>query len=234
MTEQELDMYMQKVLIDAVKKDIERIADSAPQFTPSEKYRQSIHEMLMNPMKWAKKKERPIWKAALQKVAVLLVVLSLSLGSLMAVSPTVRATVIEWVTELYEDLLIYRYSGETISGEMPQYGIDSLPQGYTETIRDIFSASVSVVYESSAGGNMICFDYTYMQQGAINQFGLKDCEVIDVEINGMSGTLFVPDDPESSKAVTWIDEDANIQFVINAFCDETTMLDLAESVHVKK
>lgn len=81
---------------------------------------------------------------------------------------------------------------------------------------------------------MICFDYTYMQQGAINQFGLEDCEVIDVEINGMSGTLFVPDDPESSKAVTWIDEGANIQFVINAFCDEKTMLDLAESVHVKK
>lgn len=235
MTEQELDKVMQRILIDAVKKDAAEVtADVTLQFCPSMKYQHSIREMLKNPVKWANKKERPIWKAALQKVAVLLIVLSLSLGSLMGVSPTVRAAVIKWVTEVYEDLIIYRYFGEDISGEMPEYGIEALPQGYTETIRDIFHAAVSVVYESSEGGDMICFDYTYMQQGAIIQFGFEDCEVIDVEINGMSGTLFVPDDPESSKAVTWIDEDANIQFVINAFCDEKTMLDLAESVHLEK
>lgn len=234
MTEQELDMYMQKVLIDAVKKDIERITDSAPQFTPSEKYRQSIHEMLMNPMKWAKKKERPIWKAALQKVAVLLVVLSLSLGSLMAVSPTVRAAVIGWVTELYEDLIVYRYFGEDISEEMPKYGIEALPQGYTETIRDVFSATVSVVYESSEGGDMICLTYTSMQQGATNQFVPGDDDIIPTEVNGMSGTLFVPQDPQSAKVITWIDEDANLQFILSAFCDEKNLLSLAEQVSMEK
>ena len=235
MTEQELDKVMQRILNEAVKKDAAEVtADVTLQFCPSMKYQHSIREMLKNPVKWAKKKERPIWKAALQKVAVLLIVLSLSLGSLMGVSPTVRAAVIKWVTEVYENLIVYRYFGEDISGEMPEYGIEALPQGYTETIRDVFSATVSVVYESSEGGDMICLTYTSMQQGATNQFVPGDDDIIQVEVNGMRGTLFVPQDTQSAKVITWIDEDANIQFVINAFCDEKTMLDLAESVHLEK
>ena len=47
--------------------------------------------------------------------AVILLVFSLSLGSLMAVSPTVRAAVIRWVTEWYETHITYRYSGEQIT-----------------------------------------------------------------------------------------------------------------------
>ena len=234
MTEQELDKFMQRILIDAVKKDTEVAADATLQFCPSTKYQHSIHEMLKNPVKWAKKKERPIWKAALQKVAVLLVVLSLSLGSLMAVSPTVRATVIEWVTELYEDLIVYRYFGEDIYEEMPKYGIEAITQGYTETIRDVFSATVSVVYESSEGGDMICLTYTSMQQGATNQFVPGNDDIISVKVNEMSGTLFVPQDPQSSKVITWIDEDANLQFILSAFCDEKTLLSMAEQVSVEK
>ena len=59
---------------------------------------------------------------------MLLLVFSLSLGSLMAVSQTVRAAVVEW----YETHITYRHSGEQIAGDMPWYEITDLLEGYGE------------------------------------------------------------------------------------------------------
>ena len=146
----------------------------------------------------------------------------------MAVSPTVRAAVVRWVTEWYETHIVYRYSGE-----MPYYEISGLPQGYTEIIRDIYEASVSVVYESPSG-DMICFDYTYMQQGAANIIAPGDDEILDVTVNGIQGQLFLPHDSEDAKTITWIDTDSNLQFVVKAFCSETDILHIAESVSLVK
>ena len=233
MTDQELDTLMRSVLLDALKLDVETTAGGEPAFEATPRHRRQMAAMLADPLKWARKRARPIWKSALQKVAMILLVFSLSLGSLMAVSPTVRAAVVRWVTEWYETHIVYRYSGEDISEEMPYYEISGLPQGYTETIRDVYEASASVVYESP-NGDMICFDYTYMQQGAANIIAPGDDEIIDVNINGIQGQLFLPHDSEAAKTITWIDADSNIQFVVKAFCSETDILHMAESVSLVK
>lgn len=233
MTEQELDRIMQRILLDAIKRDCEKETDDVPVFKPTHHYQRQITAMLADPLKWARKKAQPIWKNALQKVAVILLVFSLSLGSVMAVSPTARAAVIRWVTEWYETHVVYRYSGEDIWGEMPHYEISGLPQGYTEIIRDVYEASVSVVYESPSG-DIICFDYTHIQQGAANIIALGDDEIIDVTVNGIQGHLFLPHDSEDAKTITWINADSDLQFVVKAFCSEIDILHMAENVCLAK
>lgn len=233
MTDRELDRMMQHVLLDAIKRDCEKETDDVPAFKPTHHYQRQIAAMLSDPLKWAQKRARPLWKNVAQKAAVILLVFSLSLGSLMAVSPTVRAAVVRWVTEWYETHIVYRYSGEQITGEMPRYEISELPQGYTETIRDVYEAAVSVVYESPSG-SMICLDYTYMQQGAANIIAPGDDEILDVTVNGIQGQFFLPHDPADAKTITWIDADSNLQFVVKAFCSETDILHIAESVSLVK
>ena len=238
MTDRELDRMMQHVLLDAIKRDCEKETDDVPAFKPTHHYQRQIAAMLSDPLKWAQKRARPLWKNVAQKIAVILLVFSLSLGSLMAVSPTVRAAVVRWVTEWYETHIVYRYSGEDISGEMPHYEISGLPQGYTEIIRDVYEASVSVVYESP-NGDMICFDYTHMQQGAANIIAPGDElngkeAVFDVTVNGIQGQLFLPHNSENAKTITWIDADSNLQFVVKAFCSETDILHMAENVCLVK
>jgi hypothetical protein len=233
MTDRELDRMMQHVLLDAIKRDCEKETDDVPAFKPTRHYQRQIAAMLKDPLKWERRRARPLWKNVAQKAAVILLVFSLSLGSLMAVSPTVRAAVVRWVTEWYETHIVYRYSGEDISGEMPQYEISGLPQDYTEIIRDVYEASVSVVYESPSG-DMICFDYTYMQQGAANIIAPGDDEILDVTVNGIQGQFFLPHDPADAKTITWIDADSNLQFVVKAFCSETDILHIAESVSLVK
>ena len=63
---------------------------------------------------------------------MLLLVFSLSLGCLMAVSQTVRAAVVRRVVEWYETHITYRHSGEQIAGDMPWYEITDLLEGYGE------------------------------------------------------------------------------------------------------
>lgn len=233
MTDQELDTLMRRVLLDSLKLDAESTASGELAFKPTHHYQRQMAEMLKDPLKWERRRARPLWKNVAQKAAVILLVFSLSLGSLMAVSPTVRAAVVRWVTEWYETHIVYRYSGEDISGEMPHYEISGLPQGYTEIIRDVYEASVSVVYESP-NGDMICFDYTHMQQGAANIIAPGDDEILDVTVNGIQGQFFLPHDPEDAKTITWIDADSNLQFVVKAFCSETDILHIAESVSLIK
>ena len=194
MTDRELDRMMQHVLLDAIKRDCGKETDDVPAFKPTHHYQRQIAAMLSDPLKWARKRARPIWKSALQKVAMILLVFTLSLGSLMAVSPTVRAAVVRWVTEWYETHIVYRYSGEQITGEMPQYEITDLPEGYAEveSKRIEWPDYISFTYYNPNKENDqgIIFDYTYMSQGGVADFVTEDSETISVTVNGLKGQLF--------------------------------------------
>lgn len=204
MTDRELDRMMQHVLLDAIKRDCEKETDDVPAFKPTRHYQRQMAAMLSDPLKWARKRARPIWKSALQKVAMILLVFTLSLGSLMVVSPTVRAAVVRWVTEWYETHIVYRYSGEQITGEMPQYEITDLPEGYAEveSKRIEWPDYISFTYYNPNKENDqgIIFDYTYMSQGGVADFVTEDSETISVTVNGLKGQLFLAKDWENTRS----------------------------------
>lgn len=235
MTDRELDRMMQHVLLDAIKRDCEKETDDVPAFKPTRHYQRQIAAMLKDPLKWERRRARPLWKNVAQKAAVILLVFSLSLGSLMAVSPTVRAAVVRWVTEWYETHIVYRYSGEQIIGEMPQYEITDLPEGYIEGERVNWPSYVSVVYQNKDTGKTIYLDCTYMQQGSASDYVTDGVEVVPVTVNGLSGQLFLTDDWENKwNTITWIDAERNLQFEIDANVNRDVILHMAESVSLVK
>lgn len=153
----------------------------------------------------------------------------------MAVSPTVRATVVRWITEWYETHIVYRYSGEQITGEMPQYEITDLPEGYAEDERVNWPSYVSVVYQNKDTGKTIYLDCTYMQQGSASDYVTDGVEVVSVIVNGFSGQLFLTDDWENKwNTITWIDAERNLQFEIDANVNRDVILHMAESVSLVK
>ena len=235
MTDRELDRMMQHVLLDAIKRDCEKETDDVPAFKPTRHYQRQIAAMLKDPLKWERRRARPLWKNVAQKAAVILLVFSLSLGSLMAVSPTVRAAVVRWVTEWYETHIVYRYSGEQIIGEMPQYEITDLPEGYIEDERVNWPSYVSVVYQNKDTDKTIYLDCTFMQQGSASDYVTDGVEVVPVTVNGLSGQLFLTDDWENKwNTITWIDAERNLQFEIDANVNRDVILHMAESVSLVK
>ena len=237
MTDQELDTLMRRVLLDSLKLDAESTASGELAFEPTPRYQRQMAAMVKNPLKWERRRARPLWKNVAQKAAVILLVFSLSLGSLMAVSPTVRAAVVRWVTEWYETHVVYRFSGEQLSGEMPQYEITNLPEGYVEDERVDWPTYISIIYRKANDENApwIYLRYVYMQQGTVNNIGTEGADIIPVTVNGIEGQLYLARNPdESDSTITWIDPDKNIAFVVDAALDADSILHIAESVSLVK
>ena len=237
MTDQELDTLMRRVLLDSLKLDAESTASGELAFEPTPRYQRQMAEMVKDPLKWERRRARPLWKNVAQKAAVILLVFSLSLGSLMAVSPTVRAAVVRWVTEWYETHVVYRFSGEQLSGEMPKYEITDLPEGYVEDERVDWPTYISIIYRKANDENApwIYLRYVYMQQGTVNNIGTEGADIIPVTVNGIEGQLYLARNPdESDSTITWIDPDKNIAFVVDAALDADSILHIAESVSLVK
>ena len=232
MTDQELDKMMRRVLCDAIQLDCESANEPEAPFIPSRRHQQQMQAMLKNPLSWIKGKTRPLWKQVMQRVAVILLVVSVAFGGVMAISPTARAAVVRWVVEWYETHIVFRYAGEDRTEEMPQYTVENLPDGYTEVERIISHSAVSVLYENSTGG-IICLDYNYIHEGGASIFapsGSDMDDVVSVTVGKHSGLLFIPKDPDAMLTITWIDETENIQFVLTADLDDDAILRMAECV----
>lgn len=233
MTEQELDKMMRRVLSDAIELDCTSVGEQFVSFEPSRRHQQQMQSMLKNPLNWVRRKTRPLWKQALQRVAVILLIIFVGFGGVMAITPTARAAVIRWFVEWYETHIVYRYAGEDIFEDIPHYEITELPAGYQETDRYEDPLWVNVVYENP-NGVKIYFDYSFIQQGGAVAFITDGDTVIDVSINHFEGQLFIPQDPASRKTITWIDPVKNIQFNIIAAIDDAEIISMAESVSAKE
>lgn len=237
MTDSELDALMQRVLLDSLRLDWEKKEEPEPAFVPSARYKHQVVKMLADPLAWERKRAIPIWKKIARQIAVVLLIISIGFGSLLAVSPTVRAVFLQWVTEWYETHITYRYTGEDMAGAMPQYEITELPEGYAEveSERIEWPEQVDIVYRNEETGKTIYLNYTHMHQGGAADFDVEDVEVVPVTVNGSDGLLFWKSDWEDKRtAVTWIDPASELQFSVEAHLDKMDILNIARSVSLVK
>jgi len=237
MTDRELDALMQRVLLDSLKLDLNEELKPQPPFEASPRHQREIRHMLADPLTWARRRAKPIWKRAVQRAAVVLLVVSLGLCGLIASSPAARAALTQWIIEWYETHITYRYTGADITGPMPRYEITELPEGYAEveSKRIELQNCVSIPYRNEETGKTLYLTYVYMQQGSANDFNITtDVEIEPVKVNGLDGQLFLEKDWENRRStVTWIDPDSNLQFDVNAYLDKDDILHMAESVRLE-
>lgn len=234
MTDQELDRIMRRVLIDSMKPGEERAGeDNSPVFAPSRRHKRRMRAMLANPSGWLRGRERPLWRQAVRRAAVFLVVCGMTLAGAMAFSPAARMAMVRWVVERSGNDIDYVYSGEQSPEALPQYEITALPEGFVETERDIMPGLVDVIYENESG-DILYLDYVYMQQGALRSFDTRDAEAFDVTVGQLSGTFFKARTPGNMNTLRWIDPDLNIHFSVDGCFDLDDLLHIAESVSLCK
>ena len=119
MTDHELDALMQRVLLDSLRLDWEKQAEPEPAFVPSARYKRQVSGMLADPLAWERKRAVPVWKNIARRTAAVLLIVSIGFGSLLAVSPAVRAAVNQWVIEWYETHHLPIYGGGYGRGNAP-------------------------------------------------------------------------------------------------------------------
>ena len=231
MTEAEMDHMMRMTLFDAIALD-EKNADN-PEFAfhSSQRHSRQMQQMLKNPLKWARNRNRGIFRKTAQWAAVVLLFISLSFGFVMLFSAPARAAFERWVVEWYQTHIVYRYSGSAES--LPQYELTGLPYGFTEIERMEEPTFTSVVYGNETD-ERICFDYEVVTQGGAIIFASNVDVVVEVMIGKNQGMLFLPQEPNSLKTLTWIAEKDSVQFTLVADMNESDLIELAENVQKKK
>ena len=229
MSEQELDNLIRDALLDAAESDGDA-QDSAAEFVPSGRYQRQMRAMCRNPLQWARRKTRPRWEIALQRAATFFLAVSVSFGCILTAVPQARAGVMQWVLERYDHDIVYRFGGEPASDVLPEYSIADLPDDFEEVVKDIFPTAISILYENQEG-ELIDFEYGFMQQGTAAIFSTEGVEVVTVQVNHCDGQyLEAPPSPDSMNAIFWIDSEAGIYFEIQAHLSKNDILSLAKSV----
>lgn len=234
MTDQKLDELMKQTLWDSIRFDDDIMFRMELQFVPSLTYETQIRRMKTDPNGWMRKRVTPMWKTILQKVATILIVLSVTLGSMMVFSTEVRATVVRWIKNWYGNTILYEYFGEDVSDQIPHFTIGNLPEGYVEVERIGTSAAEYVKYQNQyQSSNQIWFNYQYVQQGGASAIVPGDDVIIEITINGMEGEIYIPQNPENKKIIRWIDTKENIHYFITAALEEKALLEMAENIFEK-
>ena len=231
MTEADSDRMMRKVLFDAIALNEKDADDPETAFQPSRHHSRQMQRMLKNPLHWARTRNRGVLLNTARWVAVILLFITFSFSLVMLFSAPARAAFERWVVEWYQTHIVYRYSGKAES--LPRYVITRLPEGFTEFERLEERTFTDVIYGKETG-ELINFSYTVMTQGGAIVFVPDGDSVSEVMIGNNQGRLFVPQDQESLTKLTWIDDEAGIQFTIAADLDEPDMVRLAESLRREK
>ena len=196
--------------------------------------------MLADPNKWCKEHLKPVWKRVVQQAACFFLILLVGLESAMAISPTVRAAVINFVKEVFQNQVIYRYTGisnDEKKPELPDFEITNLPDSYIiEDIQD--AAGFTVIYNlpnAEDGKAAIVFYYGYMEDGSmlVLDSGDDSFNVTTIKSEYFSGELYeYVDYPDDAKTFVWQDNDRNVMFHITAHGTPEQLLSYAE--HIKE
>lgn len=232
MTEQEqLDRLLRHALTEALRRDWEdTLANSPAEANQSPRQRRRMDAMLADPVGYARRLAYPLWQRALRTVACILLACTLTLGALMAVSPTVRAAVIQWVTEFYETQIVYYFRNEAPYEGPPQYTVGELPYGYEDTGESRQSPNSYTRFYENADGKQLRLKYGWIRQGSAVVINTDGMTVTEMKVNDCPGHLYLSQDPERSSAVVWMDGEKQVYFILDGYEPESVLLHIAESI----
>ena len=128
---EQFDALLRRALLDANLYEYRDVMECAKTPDFSSRYRRECMRMLADPLRWMKRKIWPVWQKVLRGAACFLLACLIALGGLMAVSPTVRAAVLNWLRELNGRMIVYRGSGTNAAHTAAwDYRPGWLPEGW--------------------------------------------------------------------------------------------------------
>jgi hypothetical protein len=88
---------------------------------------------------------------------------------------------------------------------------------------------IEINYENESG-DTIRFEYMRVEEGSAIVMDTENMEILEIEINGNSGHLYMSQDNEQSNCITWYDDREKMQFIIDGFLEGNELQKMATSV----
>ena len=230
MTESEFDALLRRALIDVIHEDCADILEGEPDVPPhTEKYLRRERKLLDDPIGYVRRLARPVWKKALRMAACILLALATLFGSVMALSPSARAWVVERVsrwTQTYTEFFFNSPNAEGVSADWrPAY----IPEGFKEVDTDWNEASgkLKVIYQNSVGItiNLVCVQ---ARQSSTLIIDNEHSKHQGLEINGQPADLFISTRIGFPNNLLWSNADSSTFFLLTAPIDINELVAIAK------
>lgn len=223
MNDAQLDKLLRDALLEASNLDSAELDEAV--WTPSRSYLRRKKKMLRDPFSYRVQASRSPWQMALQRVAVIFLVVVVFFGSLMLV-PQVRAETARVFRAWFTTHTEFSLSGSGAENTVfyPTY----LPDGFTES-RTISSASnLTVIF--TRGEESLIFNVIQNREGTAAMLNTEDCREQAVSVGGLPATLYGSSREDYPSYLVWASGDEDILFILTAELPEAELIKIAESV----
>lgn len=204
-------------------------------YTPE--FAQRLHRLYEDPFGFAKRALRPHWKGVLRTVLIAAALTALLLAGALAVSPALRAWVVNWLTyqetthttHVFENPA-YGESGYTFENLPDNVRPGWLPEGYEEINCVDLQGFVAVTYENEQGERLL-LQYQTMGEDAVFQTNSQYHTVTETVRNGMQLQIAETQRPgKNGNYILWVNEPMNVAFYLFGYDEIDVLLTIMDSV----
>ena len=181
-----------------------------------------------------KKNTHPQLKRVLRMAASFALVILISGGSVMALSPTARAAVMGWLFGRESDAYVYRSTGPDTGEEtITTYDFAEIPEGYTLWQYMVMPNSSLVIYaEDETGRFLKVFAAPNDGSGALYLIP-EDATLIPIQLGDISADFYLSNVETSSSTIVWTDPENDYLVTVDGFFSQEELMTLALNL-VKK
>ena len=225
MSDAEFEKLLAAALVRANELDYEEIPSDEELhriIKPSQRFLRRKNAFLRNPNKFIRNQRKPIYLRVLQNVAAVFIVLTILLGAAMAVSPTVRAAVIDFVRSWFEDRTEYWTPEDDAEYE---FSFGYIPEGFellseqvvlTDSIRVFKNGhDETIKVMISQGTHIIDNEHSVYYQ---------------TSLNGRVTYVYESVDPQYSNRIMLYDNTAGVVIAITSTIGIDELIKMAESI----
>lgn len=174
----------------------------------------------------------PYLYITLNRAVSVILAICIAGGVWFSVDAGARAAFVQWVREVYEDSVLYRYFNTQETNPLPEYEITALPDGYT-LINSIVDETSSIqIFENGSDGFLFVYNFVSADTET-NLFFFDGYTYESVAVGKFKADYYVSDDPSVTSELLWVDEEKGILFQISSFLDRNEVLTIANSVALK-
>ena len=230
MAENRFDALLRDALLDANWLEYRTVWEEAeePDFSPP--YLRWRRNLLADPFGFVKRKLRPVWARALRMAACIVLISAVTLGTLMAVSPTVRAAVLRWLREISGSYMTYTSGQPAQTDALPSnWRVTWLPEGWE--LRDM-TANLWMCRQADGEGSLTfgCYAPDNDTHLTTNVDDVPDADAVreTIRVQGYAADYY---ESEGYRVLLWENEEGFL-FLLRDTVDmpEADFLKIAESV----
>ena len=181
-----------------------------------------------------KKNKHPQLKRVLRMAASFALVILISGGSVMALSPTARAAVMGWLFGQEAEAYVYRSTGtDTNSNTITTYDFAKIPEGYTLWQNMVMPNTCLVIYaEDETGKFLRVFAAPNDGSGALYLIP-EDATLIPIQLGDIPADFYLSNVETSSSSIVWTDPENDYLVNVDGFFSQEELMELAMNL-IKK